>query len=77
MPSVFAFFGKKPNASSKNFVSFTWFSFRCHYVFLVTTNKPELNNLFHWQVNIIGGCLVCTDQPIRGPFIYDDVAVDL
>ena len=41
MPSVFAFFGKKPNASSENFVSFTCFSFRCHDVFLVTTNKPS------------------------------------
>ena len=73
MPSVFAFFGKKPNASSENFVSFTCFSFRCHDVFLVTiTNQVKSS-----QVNIIGGCLVCTDQPIRGPFIYDDVAVDL
>ena len=39
MPSVFAFFGKKPNASSENFVSFTCFSFRCHDVFLVTLIK--------------------------------------
>ena len=48
MPSVFAFFGKKPNASSENFVSFTCFSFRCHDVFLVTTNKPELGTTIYF-----------------------------
>ena len=51
MPSVFAFFGKKPDASSENFVSFTCFrpSFRCHDVFLVdTTNKPELGTKIYF-----------------------------
>ena len=63
MPSVFAFFGKKPNASSENFVSFTCFSFCCHDVFLVSLtnqvkscdkrvqtpgNKPELGTTIYF-----------------------------
>ena len=49
MQSVFAFFGKKSNASSENFVSFTCFSFRCHDVFIVTTNdKPELGTTIYF-----------------------------